>query len=73
MYEDNRVELFEKYGLVYEVWIEYQDMVYCKATEVADIVEALQVLEQLEKRPNVRNVYIKEVRTTGHIIVRAKG
>ena len=73
MFNEQEVELFQNSGIVYQLWIQYKDGVYCKATEVDDITEALKVLEILQRRPNVINVYIREVRTTANIILETKG
>ena len=73
MFNEQEVELFQNSGIVYQLWIRYKDGVYCKSTEVDDITEALKVLEILQRRPNVINVYIREVRTTANIILETKG
>lgn len=73
MFNEQEVELFQNSGIAYQLWIQYKDGVYCKSTEVDDITEALKVLEILQRRPNVINVYIREVRTTANIILETKG
>ena len=66
------LELFIKNNLKYELWIEYGEGVFCKSTEVDDITDALKLVDRLKKRPNVSKVYIREVRTTGNILLTEK-
>lgn len=66
------LELFVKNNLKYELWIEYGEGVFCKSIEVDDITDALKLVDRLKKRPNVSKVYIREVRTTGNILLTEK-
>lgn len=67
-----QLELFSKSDLKYELWLEYSEGVFCKSTEVDDITDALKLVDRLKKRPNVSKVYIREVRTTGNILLTEK-
>ena len=66
------LELFIKNNLKYELWIEYGEGVFCKSTEVDDITDALKLVDKLKTRQNVSKVYIREVRTTGNILLTEK-
>lgn len=71
--EDKYVELFQTHGIVYELWIQYKDGVYCRFEEVDDITDALFIYEVLVRRIDVDNVYIRQVRTDANIILKMKG